>query len=391
MGIWYGSTERPGGPKSLDEGGHGHVLPPKPGLLDAVRETRSHGVHLENYIQSMIYDATLPEPDATAAERAVTRDAKGQVVSYGSGERAHLWAMCRATDFWQTRLTELSRRAVAEWGFDGVYLDSFGKGAPECFAPDHGHPIGGGKTVITGQRAMARKIRDAIRKANPEAILSGEDPVEAFRDLLDVHLYSVNVTNNYVPVYRAVWGDYSLGHGRVLAPGPAFIPETAVLFLEGAIPGRIYCESPNVFLLQPEHAAEWAFLKAATAYTEKALSYLRTGEYLHPLQLTPTPPMIEFQESCEKQRVKLPAVLHSVTRSHADGSVAIALANISSEEQHIEIPIDPNLRAENLRTKPAILERLDQTGKTAAVKTSAGPWQQELTLKPAEIAVFILR
>lgn len=391
MGIWYGSTERPGGPTSLDEGGHGHLLPPKPGLLDAIRETRSHGVHLENYIQSMIYDANISEPDAAAAEKAVTRDAKRQIVSYGTGERAHLWAMCRATDFWQNRLTELSRRAVVEWGFEGVYLDSFGKGAPECFAPDHGHAIGGGNTVIAGQRAMARKIRAAIQQANPEAIMSGEDPVEAFRDLLDVNLYSVNVMSYYVPIYRTVWGDYSLGHGRVLAPGDAFIPETAVMFLEGTIPGRIYCESPKVFLLQPEHAAEWAFLKSAAAYTEHALSWLRTGEYLHPLALSPALPMIEFKESCEHQPVKLPAVLNSVTRSHADGSVAIALANISNEEQRVEVPIDPGLRGEKLRPKPARLERMDEAGKTTEVKTSDAAWTQQVVLKPAEIAVFLLR
>lgn len=391
MGIWYGCTERPGGSESLDEGGHGHLLPPKAGLLDAVREVRSRGVHLQSYIQSIIYDANVAPAENGAAERAVTRDVQGGIVSYGTGERAHLYSMCRATEFWQNRIIEMSRRAVAEWGFDGVYLDSFGKGATECFAPEHGHPLGGGNTVIAGQRKMARRIREAIRQANPEAIMSGEDPVEAFRDLLDVNLYAVNVTANYVPIYRTIWGDYSLGHGRVLAPNPAFIPETAVLFLEGTIPGRVYTDSPKPFLLQPQYAAEWAFLKSAAAYTEHALAYLRAGEYLHPLTLTLALPVVEFKETAENQLVKLPAVINSVTRSHADGSVAIALVNISKDEQRVQVSIDPALRGEKLRSGAAMLVRLDEAGKHTPVAKRDAAWQETVVLKPAEIAVFILR
>ena len=235
FGVWYGCFATAKAGASLNESGFGHVLPPKPGLVDAVRELRGRGVHLQAYIQSMIYDAGIDVPDAGAAERAVTRDRQGNRVPYGSGE-PQLLSMCRATDWWQNRLVELSRRAVGEWGFSGVYLDSFGKGAPECFATDHGHPLGGGNTVISGQRALVKRVREAVRVADREAILSGEDPIEAFRDLLDVNLYSVNVMTNYVPIYRTVWGDYSLGHGRVLGPGKSggnLIPELTALFLEG--------------------------------------------------------------------------------------------------------------------------------------------------------------
>ena len=238
------------------------------------------------------------------SKRAVTRDVQGKAVPYGTGDAPQLLAMCRATEWWQRRLVDLSRRAVGEWGFSGVYLDSFGKGAPECFAPDHGHPVGGGNTVISGQRVLAQRVREAVRARDPEAILSGEDPIEAFRDLLDVNLYSVNTMPNYVPVYRTVWGDYSLGHGRVLAPGKSganLLPELATLFLEGTIPGRIYGESPDVFLLQPDHAKEFSFLQSLTAYTDHGLAWLRFGEYLHPLTFTPPPPTIGFRESVENQ------------------------------------------------------------------------------------------
>jgi hypothetical protein len=393
FGIWYGCFETAKAGASLNESGYGHDLPPKPGLVDAVKELRGRGVHLQAYIQSMIYDAGIAAPDVEAADHAVTRDRQGNRVPYGSGE-PQLLSMCRATDWWQNRLVELSRRAVGEWGFSGVYLDSFGKGAPECFASDHGHPVGGGDTVIRGQRKLVQRVRDAVRAVDREAILSGEDSIEAFRDLLDVNLYSVNTMANYVPIYRTVWGDFSLGHGRVLAPGKSggsLVPELATLFLEGTIPGRIYCESPNLFLLQPEHAKELAFLKSITAYTEHGLQWLRLGEYLHSLALGPELPTIEFRESVENQVVRVPAVMHSVTRSHGDGSVAIVLVNLSEEAQRVIVPIDPALRKVTAVNSDALLRRMNERGEMSEVARGSKAWQQKMDLAPGEIAFLVLR
>lgn len=393
FGIWYGCFETAKAGASLNESGYGHDLPPKPGLVDAVREMRGRKVHFQAYIQSMIYDASIAAPDADAADHAATRDRQGNRVPYGVGE-PQLLSMCRATAWWQNRLVELSRRAVGEWGFSGVYLDSFGKGAPECFATGHGHARGGGDTVIVGQRILVERVRKAVPAADPEAILSGEDPIEAFRDLLDVNLYSVNVMANYVPIYRTVWGDYSLGQGRGLNPGKSggsLVPEMAALFLEGTIPGRIYCESPNVFLLQPEHARELAFLQSIAAYTDHGLVWLRLGEYLRPFALSPPPPMLEFRESAENQIVHLPSVMHSVTRSHTDGSVAIVLVNLAEAAQTITVPIDPALRTGKSAQGEAKLRRMNERGDMSDVATGSAAWQQKVKLAPGEIAFLVLR
>jgi len=392
VGIWYGYPQGPVGGKSSDEGGLGHLLPPKPGLVDAVQRLKQRNVHLEAYIQSMIYDEALPSPDTDAVNHAVTLDAQNKKVSYGTGASPNLLAMCRATDWWQTRLVDLSKQAVGEYGFDGVYLDSFGKGAPECFAPDHHHALGGGNTCIAGQRQLATRVREAVKAINPQAIMSGEDPIEAFRDLLDVNLYSVNVMKNYVPIYRTVWGDYSLGHGRVLTPGrgDGLVPELAMLFLEGTIPGRLYCDSPKPFLLEPAFAKDWAFCQLLDRYTQHGLAYLRMGEYLHPLALTPAPPTVEFTESAEKQKVQVPGVLHSVTRSHADGSVAIVLVNITGQPQTVSLPIDPALRGKTSGGE-AKLSRMDEKGEITPVASGKSSWQQKVEIAPGEVVFWVLR
>ncbi len=390
FGTWYGYPQGPAEAKTSDDIGHGHLWPPKPGLVDAVHQLAGRGVHLQAYIQSMIYDSRVPGDAWEEVVHAVTLDPQARPVPYGAGTAPHLLAMCRATPWWQQRLVELSQQAVREFGFDGIYLDSFGKGAPECFAKNHGHAVGGGNTFIAGQRVLAQKVRSAIRAINPEAIMSGEDPVEAFRDLLDVNLYAVNAMKNYVPVTRAVWGDYSLGHGRVLAPGKAnnsLVPELALLFLEGTIPGRLYGEDPNPFLLQPAYAREFGFLKKLARYTEQGLPYLRLGEYLHPLDLKLQVPAVGFTESCEGQKVSLPPVMNSVTRSHTDGSVAIALVNISIAPQSVSVRVDPSL----CRSGRVDLARMDDDGKLEPLASGGAPWRQPLTLQPLEVAFLVLK
>ena len=157
------------------------------------------------------------------------------------------------------------------------------------------------------------------------------------------------------------------------------------MFLEGTIPGRLYCDSPKVFLLEPDAAADFAFFKSVTAYTARGLEYLRLGEYLHLLELDPAPPTVEFQESVERQAVRVPAVLHSVTRSHRDGSVAVVLVNIGAEAQTVSVPIDPALRGAGQVT----LSRMNEAGEKTRIAAGSQAWKQALTLAPREIAFFI--
>jgi hypothetical protein len=119
----------------------------------------------------------------------------------------------------------------------------------------------------------------------------------------------------------------------------------------------------------------------------RGLDYLRLGEYLHPLDLeAAAPATVEFQESVEKQTVRLPAVLHSVTRSHRDGNVAIVLVNISAEAQTVNVPIDPALRV----AAEVNLLRMNEAGEKTQLATGRQPWKQAFTLAPREIAFLTL-
>ena len=165
------------------------------------------------------------------------------------------------------------------------------------------------------------------------------------------------------------------------------IPELATLFLEGTIMGRFFCDAPNHFILQPEYARELAFLKSLLNYTRHGLPWLRFGEYLHPLDLLPTPAKIEFRESTRSLRTQVPVVMHSVTRSHTDGSVAIVLVNIGDRAEKVRVPVNPSA----LGAAKGELLRLDEEGKITPLASSKTSWTQELEIKPLEVAFLVLR
>ena len=392
-GVWYGPFGTPD-EAGLGKSGNGHILPLQPGVADALAQLKARGIRVQAYQQSIIYQTSRDEAarERAAADGAVSRGLDGAEHYYGSAASGD-YAMCRASEWWQRRMADLAAHAT-RLGFAGVYLDSFGKGANDCFAPQHGHPRGGGNTVITGQRRMAQQVLRTVRSIDGEALLAGEAPVEAFRDLLDVYLFAVNRYPGYVPATRVIWGDYGLGHGRgirVAGDGPGVAAELATLFLEGSIPGRFFCEGGTNEILQPGHESDLAFLKKTVAYTETGIDYLRFGEYLHPLALTPDPPPVAFTESSTNGKLEVPALLHSVLRSHRDGSVALVFANISDRPHSAAFTADPALRAGAAAARPvARLARLGTDGARAELGRGSQPWNAAVTVAPRDIALLTL-
>lgn len=390
-GIWYGVYENISGKEGLGYSGHGHVRPIRSDVQAAVQQLNKDNIHHLAYLQSAIYTPLESDPVDNAAAlkyAAIGRD--GKPVMYDDLG----YTMDRSTTWWQDRLIEQAKKAMSA-GFVGIYLDSFGKSSAECFAPDHGHPIGGGNTGIAGQRQMAERMLAAIRKINPDAVLSGEDPVEAFRDLVQVNLFSANVWPGYIPLYRVIWGDYSLGYGRVLAPSKTgsdnIIPEMTALFVTGNMLGRVYTNG-DTFFSKPEFAEEKSMLQQMAAYGKTEIEYLRFGEYLHPLQWDSPLPQITIQESVQNSKVTLPAVMQSVTRSYVDGSIGIALVNISAQPIQLDVPIDPSLRNDkSAANRQATLWRMDASGKRTKLAQGAALWHQPLSLKSHEIAFLVLQ
>ncbi len=331
LAIWYEFEQRKGFYDNM-----GRVTPAREGVPEALKAMKKQNFHVLGYVQSQIYNPD-GSPEMDEVEKYMIRDFFGNLAPY------HGIVACRMTPWWQQRFCELSQHAL-DLGFEGIYLDSFGKGNAECFRDNHGHGQGGGNYVIRGQRMLAAKLRAMLKKANPEYVMSGEAPVEAFTDLLDYYLLAVNVMPDGIPLWRAIAGDYIICHGRMMTPGPkkdSIVGETAELFLNGTIPGRLSFYGGSSFFDRPEFAAEKAFVEKILQAVPPTLEYLRMGEMCRIPELFPEPAKVRFHEYIKGKEVIRPGVLARVYRSHKDGSRCAVLVNISDTPWQGKVKLAP--------------------------------------------------
>ncbi len=380
LGIWYHFENKK---DTMD--GFGFPLPPQPGVEDALRQMSQSNIHVLAYVQSLIYDQKQDEKDVPAASRYYAKDISGKPYNYEVK-----MSMCRCSDWWHRRVLVMSENAL-RMGFEGIYLDSFGKSSPECFDAGHGHPLGGGSYGIQGQRRMAGLVRELIKKESANNTMAGEAPVEAFADKLDYYLFAVNTMPGYIPLWRTVLGDYMIGHGRGMAQSKAkdnIAAECAQLFVDGTILGRISVYGRS--LLQGEENAELRrFILSLVDYTDAGRDYLRLGEFLHPAALSPEPPPLKFHEYIKNSEMVAPAVFNSVTRSHRDGSVAYTFVNVGDTAYRGAFNADPAKCVPE--RKHGEVFRMDSKGVLTSAAKISGPAMINFELKPLETVIFIVK
>jgi len=342
MGIWYGwnhkLTADSGVPAKHGEAslssGAGWDWQPAAGVPEAARQMAAAGHGSTAYINTRLYDSTDRPPTHPLAQWAlpyVVRDVAGQPDFYD--RTANLWDMCRWTEGWQDRYCrncEVAMRA----GFRGIYMDSFGRGNPLCFAAEHGHSRGGGSTMVDGQRRFAQVVRERIRAIDPEAITTGEAPIEAFIDMIDGNLFHFNMPRHFAPLFTAVYHDYQLCYGRTVGPAPPTDPtywmQVGRLFTEGVQIGRFFIDSPTFFLWQPEYRAELDYLKRCAEAKLAAHEYLNLGQFMRPPVIESPLPTLE--SDYQNIHTVMPAVLIRAWKSHR-GTVAHTMTNLTDQAQ----------------------------------------------------------
>jgi len=86
-------------------------------------------------------------------------------------------------------------------------------------------------------------------------------------------------------------------------------------------------------------------------------------------------------------------VLNSVTRSHADGTVALVAVNVGLDALPVSVPVDPGLRsAERAAAAPeAVLYRMDEAGAMTETGRGTTLWSHTSELQPAEVLFLVLK
>ncbi len=95
------------------------------------------------------------------------------------------WSMCPNHRPWIKHLVNVATYMVADYGVDGIYLDSYGmQWNWICYNPKHDHPCTA-KAYNQGVLELTDRIREAIQKVKPEAVIM----TESFNELLAQHTH----------------------------------------------------------------------------------------------------------------------------------------------------------------------------------------------------------
>ncbi len=318
---------------------------------ETIAAVEDAGVPVIPYTNIRRFDTGIPEWQTLDLASAAVINAQGQVVTEPIKEGATA-VMCPASEHWQDYFAGYCAGFVQQ-GVTGLYLDELGTaGAAPCYATEHGHEPGPGNHWVQGRREMLRKLRAACEPIEPDFFTGGEEPCEVYIDLNDLNFtYGSRYPDN-IPLWQAVYHDYSVCQGRpvgkwydassMLRNYPEdeqagdvkideFITAQAQALVLGIQPGWV---RPDLPTYAPE-AAAW--YRTLVQTWQRAKPWLLFGEMLPEPRIVSELPTVRSTWRYKAAFVaELPAVLCSAWRA-PDGSTAIVLANISEDEQTVTL------------------------------------------------------
>ena len=330
---------------------------PKIGALEAFTQythrLRKEGGMVCPYVALEIFDQGPAEnsPYAAEARPNVVRDLYGKFRTWGN-ETA--WQACCATPWWQNRLRETCQLLVEREHVGGLYLDVMqGSGLP-CYWTPHGHSAAGGDSTTTGMHELVEGCFKAAKKADPQAIITGENCTENMFDVIDGTLQVTLWPENKAHIFAAVYQDYIKRYGTELTTGvgylgrftnqmdaDAFFIECASLFVQGAQIGRIRLRprDASLSLTDPEQAPQIAFLEQVLGYYKNEVTkrFIAYGKFMRPLSFDDPAPMPQMTYI---RGGVFPALWSGVFRS-AKGELGIFLVNASKSPLSFQASFDP--------------------------------------------------
>lgn len=388
--IWYGWWKQDFSKSAVPKGGAvtsmnlGQRVEPVTGLTDALKRLHAQGAQSFAYIQSVIYDqGRTRDGDSGAMQPFAARTLDGPEALYGDKSFA-CWCMCHSTAAWQQRLSELGVRAVRDFGFQGVYLDSFGRSVAECFNPDHGHPVGGGGFITAGTHKLGESVRNAIKAVNPDAATSAESAVEQHIDIVDLNLLSYCTISDGVPLWAAVYHDYSMQYGRSLGTDNLYV-DGGHLFIMGAQIGRLFARDDPPAILKPGAETYDRYLRQLVTLKRQCGDFLTLGRMLRPVVITTDLPRVTNGAA---QKVNLPVVLTSSWQS-ADKRAAVVFLNLGDEDRAFDFECDLAEYGFAAGT-PLAVARRTISGVVPAAPVTAGKWKGAEKLAPHEVVILEL-
>lgn len=282
-------------------------------------------------------------------------DSSGEVIKdslISAWDGLHSYA-CVCTRQAEKQLVEASVRLVKEYNSVVVQADQiFGGGISECYASGHGHPPGRGPWQSEKLAELYDQMRAECKAIDPNYALSQEFPSELFIPHLDVCHGRVSDQPRGlwgVPLFAFLYHEYLSCFGgdwsSLLKDNTCGVYVQACNFVYGSQPaGSPQTSYKNVVNHLPEECGiDIIHMARQTCYLfQKYQRFLVFGKMLKTEKLDVPDIDVIFVgmdfSGWEKKKISTPSILHCLWEDQ-NGSRAYALANISSSDCMVKLPI----------------------------------------------------
>lgn len=317
-----------------------HFLPAKNGFRERVKELVARGILVMPYINGSSADMNIADWEKFAPH-AIVDEAGGLRPHLYSEAAGRLLGMCPSQLFWQGTIARLVERLVSEEGVNGVYVDQISAMEHEmCFNRTHGHPLGGGRYWVDGNRELLRKVKNVAERAGREVTITSEGADEVFLDLVDANLTWAQPSDWQIPVMQVVYSGYTLFFG---SPCDYAQSDTFFRFGQGQalIDGR-QNGWMNLRMFDGKHEEKVRYLKECARVRANYGKYLTYGQLLEPVESLDA--VGEFTEDVfgwnRKHRGAAPLAEGRLWRAE-DGGLAVFFANYGDRKVTFRYRVEP--------------------------------------------------
>lgn len=364
-------------------------FPAREHFEEGVKALQAAGFHAMPYINGRLCDPNSKFWTEEHADKAAARKPDGEPYTEVYGSKVALNVMCPYTSQWQDKIAGLVDRLVNQCGVDAVYIDQIcAAAAVPCFDTAHGHPIGGGRFWVDGYRKMLDLAKARLPK---DAVLTTEENTECWLDQLDA-LLMVNTPptrGKVIPLFPSVYSGRTVLFGFQyltqddFTQSLPFRSKMARAFVWGSQLGWVGVDH----MIDPKNVNEAEFLRNLARCRRFGHEYLLYGRFLGNIDVFGDNPRV----TCKAQsafggayKLDTRSVLASAWLAE-DGSLGVALANLSDEPRTVEVKLPLAAAA----ITPGSTLAIEQFGPEGPLgKSTSDSAMQKLTI-PARGAVIV--
>ena len=402
-------------------------LPPRDGaaaFTAAVKRAHAADVRAIVYMNQRLWCTNTPSWTREGAERYAVRERNGTVrlETYNVFNPLPCAPMDVSTAFWRNKYAGIADTVVQQYGIDGIYMDQAVLSLV-CWAPDHGHPVGGGHYWMDGFRALATDLR---RRNGGTLGLAGEGGGESWLPDLDAFLTLQVSEERYsdpksgwepIPLFQAVYHRHAITYGTygslTYPPYDEMWPDStrpanALTLLDEKYRRQFLMEQARMFVwgMQPtianllpeqftKRASEIDYLARLARLRHAHREWLQDGAFVIPPasdapELSFTGSRISIYAArrggATEVPLRAPSVLTGAWRA-ANGQVAIALASIDDAAHHVTLTLDP---ARHGTSRGATLWRVDGSGRRQVGALAAGARELRVDVAALEGVLLII-